>query len=126
MNDRVTKKERGLIKGALRRVFSRSDLRKEALAAAKIEHVDPKRRTNKWVRCSKCQSPTPQWMADVDHTNPVVPIDKAAYDMSANELVDRIWCDPKKLAILCPECHNIKTQYENCERRKYKKERKNV
>lgn len=125
MNDRVTKKERGLIKGALRRVFSRSELRKEAIDKASIIYVDPtgKTRTKKWCECSICKKPTPQWKIDIDHVFPVVPINKASADMSADELVNGLWCSPNNLVAMCEACHNGKTKAENAERRKLKKEK---
>jgi hypothetical protein len=42
-NPRVTSKERGLLKGAIRRVFSRSDLRRKVIELSRIDHTDSTR-----------------------------------------------------------------------------------
>lgn len=123
-NSRISARERGLIKGAVRRVFSRSDLRKEAVESAKIEHSDPKRRTKKWIRCKECQQPTPLWLAEADHVLPIVPVDSSLEEMSWDTLVNNLWCDIKLLDILCKPCHTVRTQAQNAERRRIKKEKK--
>lgn len=126
MNSRVTKKEKGLIKGALRRVFSRSELRRTAIDLSRIEHSDSKHpRVTKWSRCASCLLPTPSYKAQADHIFPVVPLDRTADEMTANELVDRMWCEAVGLQILCLSCHKLKTLLECKERHKLKKERKN-
>lgn len=125
MNERVTKKERGLIKGALRRVFSRSELRKSALNACDIEHSDPKRpRVKKWSRCTHCKAPTPKYLMEVDHVEPVVKVTEASADLDANTLVNRIWCPPINLVGTCKKCHTKKTASETKERAKNKREKK--
>ncbi len=123
MNPRVTKKERGLLKGAVRRVFSRSELRLKVLNKTVIEgHTDPARpRVKRWSRCSSCTSLVPTYLLDIDHVLPVIPIDRSFDEMTLDELVDRIWCDEKNLAGICETCHDIKTKAENLERRKNKK-----
>lgn len=127
MNSRVTKKERGLIKGALRRVFSRSELRKEAIEKSRIEVVDSSRpRVKKWSMCPSCDTLTPTYLMEVDHRLPVVPMDKSVHDMGADELVDRIWCEPINLQALCKACHKRKSMIESKERRRIKKEKKNA
>ncbi len=123
-NPRLTAKDRGLIKGALRRVFSRSDLRKQALEASRVEHVDPTRlRVKKWSRCPSCASYTPTYLMEVDHVLPVIPIDSTLELMTADELVSRIWCDATNLLAMCKGCHKIKTKAENKARRAKKGKR---
>lgn len=123
-NSRVTAKERGLLKGAIRRVFSRSELRKEALDRAKVEHHDPKRpRVKKWVRCEECKELTPAYLADVDHKNPIVAIDSSFDEQGADKTIDKLWCNVNDLAILDKKCHTEKTKRENKIRRQLKKER---
>ena len=73
MNSRITKKERGLIKGALRRVFSRSELRQKIVSASLIDHSDPKRtRVKNWCVCNLCKQPTPKSYVAVDHIVPII------------------------------------------------------
>lgn len=126
-NPRVTKKEAGLIKGALRRVFSRSDLRKAALDSTRLtyEYSDPNhKRVKKWSECFNCDMIVPTYTIDVDHTFPIVPVDKESFDLSPNELVDAMWCDPNNLRPFCKTCHTEKTQAENKLRRENRKKRK--
>lgn len=123
MNPRITKKERGLIKGALRRVFSRSDLRREAVQKSVVaDFVDPSRpRVKRWSRCPRCRLMIPTYQMEVDHKNPIVPVDKSFDEMVFDEVVDNLWCPVDNLTALCGECHDKKTKLENAERRKNKK-----
>lgn len=124
-NPRISKKERGLIKGALRRVFSRSDLRRSILDEAVVEHTDSTRtRVKTWVKCSECGKLDAKSNMDVDHQEPVIPLESTLEHMTWDELVDRLWCDKKNLAILCESCHSCKTSAENKARRQYKKDKK--
>lgn len=117
-------KERGLVKGALRRVFSRSELRKQALASNDVTHSDPTRpRVTKWSYCSTCGTIEPRYLMQIDHEQPLVPIDKSLEDMSWDEVVERTWCDLDNLKPVCKPCHKEKTKVENKERRRLKKER---
>lgn len=122
-NPRITKKEQGLLKGAINRVFSRSELRKQALERAAMPgHIDPNRpRVTKWSKCAECQKPEPQYLCQVDHIFPRVPIDSSFEDMTKDEFVDRTWCEVEQLQTLCKPCHKIKTKIEAKERRLIKK-----
>jgi len=121
-NPRITKKERGLIKGALRRVFSRSDLRREVVAASVINHTDASRpRVKKWSQCKLCATKVPTYKIIVDHLDPVVPLDIAFEDMSVDVVIDRLWCEKNNLQFLCETCHNLKSKGENKLRREFKK-----
>ena|ERR1700677_28804 len=124
-NSRMTKKEMGLLKGAIRRVFSRSELRKKVLDTVKIEHSDPDRpRVRKWSRCPECKQPTASYQMQLDHTIPVIYIGETLQDLSWNVLIDeRIWCEESNLRPLCLTCHKLKSKLEGVQRRKAKKER---
>lgn len=125
MNQRISARERGLIKGALRRVFSRSDLRRDALSKSIIAHSDPKRpRVTKWSMCPDCKEPSPTYLMQVDHINPVVPLNTTMEEMDWNDLVNNLWCDISNLVAICKPCHKIKTGQERKLRLKYKKEKK--
>jgi len=119
-------KERNLIKGALRRVFSRSDLRRAAIDNAIIpNYKDPKRKAVKfWVKCESCGKMEAKSNIQVDHVLPVIKVTETLESLTWDELVDRIWCDAKNLSVICKPCHKVKTGLENKERRQYKRERK--
>lgn len=125
-NPRLTKKDKGLLKGSIRRVFSRSDLRKSIIEKAIVPgYKDPKRKAVKfWVKCESCGKMEAKSNVQVDHVIPLVPIDRSAEDMSMDELVDRAWCEESNLKPLCKPCHHTKTGLENKERRAFKKGKK--
>lgn len=126
VNSRISKKERNLLKGAIRRVFSRSELRRAILAKSRIDHHDPTRpRVKNWSRCSACKEITPTYLIEIDHIIPVVRTNEAFENLSLDEFVDRLWCDDKNIDPICKACHNKKCKAELKERLKYKRERKN-
>lgn len=118
-------KERGLVKGALRRVFSRSELRREALDKTRIRYNDPERpRVTKWSWCTVCGVIQPTYLMDIDHTMPLIPLHVSLEEMSWDEVVDRLWCDISNLNPVCKSCHHEKSALETKERKRLKKERK--
>lgn len=123
---KIPPKERGLIKGALRRVFSRSELRRQVLVKSiRPGYYDPTRpRVKKWSVCTECSKMTPTYKAQVDHKVPLVPVDRSLEDMSWDEVVDRLWCDEENLRVLCLDCHAAKSKEENKQRRLNKKRAK--
>lgn len=123
MNPRVTHREKGLIKAALRRVFSRSELRAQIIEASIIKsYKDPNRKAVKtWCKCAVCLKPDAKSYMAVDHIIPIVDVTESAANLTPNQLVDRMWCPPENLQVICKECHKVKTQEENKERRAHKK-----
>jgi len=120
-NPRITAKEWGLLKGALRRVFFRSQLRKEALQRSIVDVTCANRpRVKKWSRCPVCDRLEPTYKMEVDHLEPLVPLNKTLQEMSMDDLVDRLWCDVHNLLAKCNDCHKLKTAAENKERRRLK------
>jgi 5-methylcytosine-specific restriction endonuclease McrA len=124
-NPRITAKERGLIKGALRRVFSRSDLRKAVLEEIQVSYTDPERpRVKRWSICALCDEYTPTYKIQVDHINPIIPLDKTLEDITFDQLTNNIWCDINNLQGICKTCHDKKTSSERKIRTANKKEKK--
>lgn len=125
MNKPSNNKERGLIKGAIRRIFSRSELRAKIILKHTIEHSDPNRpRVTKWGWCAECGIIEARYLLEVDHMLPVVPLNKSLEEMNWDELVDRVWCEESSLQACCKSCHKAKSKAENSERRKLKKGKK--
>jgi 5-methylcytosine-specific restriction endonuclease McrA len=123
-NPRISAKERGLLKGAIRRVFSRSDIRKDVIERTRITYFDPERpRVKKWSRCEMCGKATPSYQIQVDHKIPLVPVNSSLEEMSWDELINNCWCDISKLQGLDEDCHKEKTKEENRIRREFKKAR---
>lgn len=121
-NPRITAKERNLLKGAVRRVFSRSDLRRAVLEAATIQHFDLSRpRVKKWIQCAVCKQPSARYEAQVDHIDPIVPLHLTLEGMSWDTVVDRTWCEENNLQAICEDpCHKQKTKLEREARKKAK------
>lgn len=130
-NPRMTKQDISLAASAIRRVFSRSELRRRVLEAAIVSHSDPSRpRVKCWVQCAKCKQPQAKSSVEVDHNRePVIPIDSSLHAVIGSisgwdYLFDRIWCDNSNLQVLCESCHDRKSQEENKIRRRNKKNAK--
>ncbi len=123
MNPLVSAKEWGLIKQALRRVFSRSEHRRKVLEKCTVDHVDPNRpRVGKWGACAVCGQVVPRYLLQVDHITPIVGVHETLEQLGLDEVLNRIWCDLGNLQPICKDpCHSLKSEQENRERRKYKK-----
>lgn len=124
MKNPKSPKERNLIKGAIRRVFSRSELRRQALDKALVkDYHDPSRaRVSRWGRCAECDKLTPLYLMEIDHKDPVVPLGMSLEDMDWNQVIDRVWSDERNLQAVCKPCHKAKSKEEMKERRRIKKE----
>jgi len=72
-------------------------------------------------KCCKCKKDFGIREVQVDHIDPVIPLNKTSKDLSWNKIVARIFCAEKNLQVICTVCHKIKTKAENVERRKLKK-----
>jgi len=120
-NPRITKKEQGLIKGALRRVFSRSDLRNAVIEASIVKHNNPDRpKVKTWCLCNVCKKPEAKSYMAVDHIEPLIPVSTSFAEMSLDEFIDRLWCVIDNLQAICPTCHDEKTAIERKARKKKK------
>lgn len=124
-NPRITKKERNLLKGAIRRVFSRSELRQKVVRASiRPGHFDSTRpRVKKWSMCFLCDRLTPTYQVEVDHVVPVIPLDSNLEHMTWDSLVDRVWTEETNLQAVCKSCHIKKTKEEQKLRRANKRRR---
>lgn len=112
------------IRGALRRVFSRSPLIRDVLFKVRREipryNKDGSRAKKDAVQyqCAVCK----QWVGSthvaVDHLVPVISVDDGFVDW--NEFVARLFCDASNLQVICEECHQKKTNAERAERNRKK------
>lgn len=116
-------KERGLLKGAIRRVFSRSELRRKILDKALVKdyHDPSRRRVTRWGKCAECGKLEPAYLLEVDHVDPIIPLNKTLEEMDWDTIIDQVWCDERNLRAVCKPCHKTKTKAENKERRELKK-----
>lgn len=125
MNPRINARERGLIKGAIRRVFSRSDLRQQVISESVMPgfKVMGRPKVKNWCKCQICGTPTPKSYMECDHIEPVIPLNSSLEEITWDELISRIWCKRNNLQAVCPLCHDEKTSQERKARNKFKKER---
>lgn len=125
MNNPNNPKERNLLKGAMRRIFSRSDLRKAVLEATVVVYSDPERkRVKRWSRCEECKKLVPTYTIEVDHIIPIILPEETMEDLTWDKLIDRIWCQRDNLRGVCGDCHDLKTKAENKIRAENRKKRK--
>lgn len=83
------------IKASLRRAWGRSKQRYTALNNAKVSYGV--------YKCDECKLNHRRKNIDVDH---IVPIGKfVTFDL----FIERLFCDPSGLRVLCKACHKIKT-----------------
>lgn len=124
-NPRMTVKERNLLKGAMRRVFARSDLRKQVVSKIIVQHSDPKRkRVKTWGKCPCCGELDAISNFQVDHIIPLIELDKTLEDYTWDELIDRLWCEIDNLKPIRTSCHKIKSKAEAAIRAKHRREKK--
>lgn len=127
----LSEEEKRAIKGALRRAYRQSPRMRDVLNAARVElppaikkDGTPGKKNQVRYKCAICGKLTPSKWVNVDHKNPVVPLDRKESDMTPNELVDGIFCDQSNLQVLCStpikelpkgekSCHTIKSTREN-------------
>lgn len=123
-NPRLTHVDRALLKAAIRRVFSRSELRLSVLKSAITTRIKDENRTRvkTWYVCFQCYKPFAGYEMQIDHVIPIVRVNETLQELDFNILVDRIWCDKDNLQAICLTCHKQKSKLENTERRRIKNE----
>lgn len=119
----LSKKDFNLVKGALRRAFSRSEIYLRVMEAAAVKgYEDPNSpRCKKWVLCNICKQISKRWACVVDHILPIVPVNRDTYSLTMEELVNAIFCDDTNLQVACKNCHQVKSVGENKIRREFRK-----
>lgn len=118
----MTKNDKNLIKSALRRAFARSDLHKEIIESTRVNYTDGSRpRVKNWSICPFCGEYTPSYVIQVDHREPVIPYHLTIDDISAQNLIGRIFTAKSNLQAMCQDCHFGKSSAERDLRKQYKK-----
>lgn len=107
------------IKGSLRTASVRWPPRYETLNEAFVERkVNVKTgKLAKHFKCAKCGEDFPQKDVEVNHIDPVVPVE--GFD-SWDSVIERMFCEKEGLELLCKPCHKETTAEENQLRKKYK------
>lgn len=108
------------IRGALRRTFSRSPVIREVLFKVRREvpkyNKDGGRAKKDAVQyqCNVCKEYVGSTKVSVDHVIPVVSVNDGFVDF--NTFINRLFCGPDNLQVICDDCHNKKTQSERIAR----------
>jgi hypothetical protein len=63
-------------------------------------------------KCAKCEKLFKEKETEVDHREPVVPINIAGKDQSLEDYVNRLFVEVDKLDCLCKPCHKEKSSRE--------------
>lgn len=105
------------IRGALRRVFSRSPVVREILEESrKVEPVVKKdgsisKKIRVYRLCQVCNQWKPSKDMQVDHIVPVIdPV--MGFNNDWNDFISRLFCDKSNLQRICKQCHDKKTSEE--------------
>jgi len=109
-----------MIRGAIRRTFSRSPIVREVLMAGRREvpkyNKDGRLAKKPAVQyqCEVCDTWESSTKTTVDHIVPVISVDDGFVDW--NQFVDRLFCDKQNLQRICDTCHDAKTYEERITR----------
>lgn len=105
----IDSKRKSFIVSTLRRSSYRWYGRYEAMKRARIERG--------LYRCNVCKGAFKNKEINLDHILPVVPL--TGFDTWEGYL-DRLFCEPEGMQVLCKTCHDIKCSLEREERKKNK------
>lgn len=107
----------------LKRLFSRSPLAREALNKVrkeiKVNNKDGSISKQKRViyQCNCCKEWFSSKDVQVDHINPVIPLQIPFKYLKIDTVLDRLFCDVSNLQVLCKPDHLEKSKLENQTRR---------
>ena len=104
-------------KNELRKAFRRWHGNNECKKKARIDR-------GQYV-CKKCEQIFKEKETEVDHREPVVPLDTPGKEQSMDEYVKRLFVEVEELDLLCKPCHKIKSSQEMSMRKFYRDQKKN-
>lgn len=81
----------------------------EALAAAKVPYKGDNKRRQWSYKCNMCQQLFESKMVAVDHK---IPAGSMTCKEDVGDFVERLFCQPSGLQVLCHECHDCKTRMD--------------
>ncbi len=99
----------------LKMLWGKSFNKWQAYARAKLKPA--------YVKCEECQKETYWKLAEIDHINPIVPVEPDELDKlypdeewAIAKYAFRLNCPASKLQVLCEVCHAAKSKGENKKR----------
>lgn len=81
----------------------------EALAAAKVPYKGENKRRQWSYKCAMCSQLFESKMVAVDHK---IPAGAMSCKEEVGDFVERLFCAPSGLQVLCHECHDCKTMMD--------------
>jgi hypothetical protein len=75
-------------------------------------------------RCATCKGLFKRSGVEADHIEPVVPVTTTRKDLTLDEFCANLCVLPDEFQVLCKDCHLLKTEIENEQRKNFKKPKK--
>ena len=119
-NKKAPYNQNSAIRSAIRRTFSRSPAVREVMMKVRKEfpkfNKDGSRAKKDAVcyLCNVCDQYKGSTKVAVDHKEPVISVEDGFIDW--NTFVERLFCAPENLQVICDECHQKKTNKERFDR----------
>lgn len=111
--------------GNLKRAFSRSPTVQEFLRKQRVEKTWYKKdgteakKKHVFYKCAQCNQYFNSNQIQVDHIEPVIPLNIPLRHVSYDVVIKRLFCDDSNLQILCKEHHKQKSKQENAIRKEW-------
>jgi len=112
---------RGMIIGALRKVFAQSYIAKTVRKLAISEQQG--KRGGAMYTCAVCKQSFPPQKTQIDHIDPVLPVgyEQENKPWSWDWYISRLFCKIDNLQVICFDCHDAKSRAENDNRNEIKR-----
>ena len=129
---RIDSETHGRIVSAMKRVFSRSPTANSFLRTYRTEEAwfkqngERAKKPHVFYPCFKCGGIFKSNDVQIDHIDPVIPLNIPSKHFSYDSLAERLFCEEQNLQILCKQCHTEKSQIENSIRREWKHKEKHI
>lgn len=106
----------------IRKAFKLSEKHKQVQLASRVEKPKYKKdgtlskKPSVYFRCADCNGLAKGTNINVDHIEPVIPLNSCLNDMTVDEYTERVLTLDCQL--LCKPCHKLKSKSENSQRKK--------
>ena len=103
---RKQKRQRAFL-NACRKAFTLSNVYDECKNLNKSTNLG--KRGGQLYTCQCCHGDFKSGDVEVDHLQPVTKLDTRQYNMSNQDVIDRVFVTIDQLQLLCIECHKVNT-----------------